>query len=79
MLICNFALELARERPLAVCVGLHPGTVETPLSEPFQRGVPPTQLFTPAYSAACMLNVLEGLTPLDSGGVFAWDGARIAP
>ena len=79
MLICNFALELARERPLALCVGLHPGTVETSLSEPFQRGVPPTQLFTPAYSATCMLNVLEGLTPADSGGVFAWDGARIAP
>ena len=79
MLICNFALELARERPLAVCVGLHPGTVETSLSEPFQRGVPPTQLFTPAYSASCLLNVLGGLTPADSGGVFAWDGARIAP
>jgi NAD(P)-dependent dehydrogenase (short-subunit alcohol dehydrogenase family) len=79
MLICNFALELARERPLAVCVGLHPGTVETALSKPFQRGVPATQLFTPAYSAACMLNVLDGLTPSDSGGVFAWDGARIAP
>jgi len=79
MLICNFALELARERPLAVCVGLHPGTVETALSEPFQRGVPPTQLFTPAYSAASMLNVLERLTPSDSGGLFAWDGTRIAP
>ena len=79
MLICNFALELARDRPLAVCVGLHPGTVETSLSEPFQRGVPPTQLFTPVYSANCMLKVLESLTPADSGGVFAWDGARIAP
>ena len=79
MLICNFALELARERPLAVCVGLHPGTVETSLSEPFQRGVPPTQLFTPAYSANSMLRVLEGLTSADSGGVYAWDGARIAP
>lgn len=79
MLICNFALELARERPLAVCVGLHPGTVQTSLSEPFQRGVPQTQLFTPVYSATCMLNVLEGLKPSDSGGVFAWDGARIAP
>lgn len=79
MLICNFALELARERPSAVCVGLHPGTVETTLSKPFQRGVPASQLFSPSYSAACMLNVLEKLTPSDSGGVFAWDGSRIAP
>lgn len=79
MLICNFAIELARERPQAVCVGLHPGTVATRLSEPFQRGVPTGQLFSPTFSADCMLNVLQRLTPSDSGGVFAWDGSRIAP
>lgn len=79
MTLANLAIELARERPQAVCVGLHPGTVDTGLSAPFQRNLASGQLFTPAYSATCLLDVLDRLTPGDSGGVFAWDGSRIAP
>ena len=79
MTLANLAIELARERPQAVCVGLHPGTVDTGLSAPFQRNLASGQLFTPAYSATCLLYVLDRLTPGDSGGVFAWDGSRIAP
>ena len=79
MLVRNLAIELARERPEAVCVGLHPGTVATPLSAPFQRNVAPGRLFTPDQSAASLLSVLARLTPQDSGGLFAWDGSRIAP
>ncbi|ADL00315.1 SDR family NAD(P)-dependent oxidoreductase [Brevundimonas subvibrioides] len=77
MILTNLALELGRSHPQAVVAGLHPGTVDTGLSEPFQRGVKPEKLFTPAYSAERLLSVLDGLTPADSGGVFAWDGARI--
>ena len=77
MILTNLAIEMARSHPLAIVAGLHPGTVDTALSEPFQRGVRPEKLFTPAYSAERMLAVLEALTPSDSGGVFAWDGARI--
>lgn len=77
MLIRNFAIELARKRPSALCVGLHPGTVDTPLSEPFQRGVPDGKLFSPTKSARHLLTVLDRLTPEDSGRLFAWDGARI--
>ena len=73
------AIELARSRPQAVCVALHPGTVDTGLSKPFQRGVPPEKLFTAAYSAARLLAVLDALTPAQSGRIFAWDGAEIAP
>ncbi len=73
------AIELARSRPQAVCVALHPGTVDTGLSKPFQRGVPAEKLFTPAYSAGRLLAVLDGLTPAQSGRIFAWDGAEIAP
>ena len=79
MMIRTLAIELARTRPEAVCVALHPGTVDTGLSQPFQRGVPSGQLFTPQRSAEAMLAVLAGLTPADSGGCFAWDGQRIAP
>jgi NAD(P)-dependent dehydrogenase (short-subunit alcohol dehydrogenase family) len=77
MLIRTMAIELKRTRPDAILVGLHPGTVDTPLSEPFQRGVPQGRLFTPDQSAQHLLTVMDGLSPNDSGGVFAWDGARI--
>ncbi|WP_029414967.1 SDR family NAD(P)-dependent oxidoreductase [Brevundimonas bacteroides] len=77
MLLRNLALELGRSHPQAVVAGLHPGTVDTGLSRPFQKGVAEGKLFAPAYSAERLLAVLDGLTPADSGGVFAWDGARI--
>lgn len=73
------AIELARTRPYAMCVALHPGTVDTGLSKPFQRGVPAEKLFTPDYSAERLLAVLNDLTPAHSGRIFAWDGAEIAP
>ena len=79
MLIRTLAIELARTRPQAICVGIHPGTVDTELSQPFQRGVPADKLFAPQHSADAMLGVLASLGPADSGGCFAWDGQRIAP
>jgi NAD(P)-dependent dehydrogenase (short-subunit alcohol dehydrogenase family) len=71
------AIELARQRREAICVALHPGTVDTTLSAPFQRGVAAEKLFTPAYSAERLLAVIDSLTPAQSGQAFAWDGARI--
>ncbi len=78
MLIRTMAIELKRTRPQAILVGLHPGTVDTDLSKPFQRGVPEGRLFTPDESAERLLAVMDGLGAEDSGGVFAWDGARLA-
>lgn len=77
MILRNLSVETARTHPQAVVAGLHPGTVDTGLSAPFQRGVKPEKLFTAAHSAERLLAVLDGLTPADSGGVFAWDGARV--
>jgi len=77
MLLKTLSIELARRHPAALCVGLHPGTVDTALSAPFQRGVPDGKLFVPARAAAQLLAVLDGLSPEDSGGLFAWDGSRI--
>jgi NAD(P)-dependent dehydrogenase (short-subunit alcohol dehydrogenase family) len=73
------SIELARKSPDALCVGLHPGTVDTDLSKPFQRGVPEGKLFTPAYSAECLLSVLDGLRPDQSGRLFDWAGDEIEP
>ncbi len=79
MIIRNLAIETARRTPQTLCVGLHPGTVDTPLSQPFQRNVAPGKLFTAAHSAACLLAVIDGLSPDDSGNVLAWDGATVPP
>ncbi|WP_425404520.1 SDR family NAD(P)-dependent oxidoreductase [Hwanghaeella sp.] len=76
-LLKTYAIELARRNPTALCVGLHPGTVDTALSHPFQRGVPDGKLFTPGNSARSMLAVLDRLGADDSGGFFAWDGEAI--
>ncbi|GAB4393203.1 MAG: SDR family oxidoreductase [Kiloniellaceae bacterium] len=77
MLLRSLAVELARRNDRALCVGLHPGTVDTALSQPFQGGVPEGRLFPPSRAAGHLLEVLDGLSPADSGGIFAWDGQRI--
>lgn len=77
MLLRNLAVELGRTHPLAVVAGLHPGTVDTGLSAPFQKGVKPEKLFTADHSAEKLLAVLDALTPEDTGSVFAWDGQRV--
>ncbi len=77
MLIRNFAIELARTHKQAVVAGLHPGTVDTALSKPFQRSLPEGQLTSAHGAATRMLTVLDGLGPQDSGGVFDWAGKRL--
>lgn len=76
-LIMTLSIELARSRPRAVCVGLHPGTVDTQLSQPFQANVTERNLFSREHAARQLLNVLDELAPSDSGGLFAWDGTRV--
>ena len=77
MLFRNFAIEFAGRNPQGIVVTIHPGTVDTALSRPFQRGVPPAKLLEPKQSAAHILSVLDGLSSQDSGGLFAWSGERI--
>jgi len=71
------AVEIAARRSQAICVALHPGTVDTALSAPFQKGVAPAKLFTPDHAAERLLTVIEGLTQADTGGFFASDGQAI--
>jgi NAD(P)-dependent dehydrogenase (short-subunit alcohol dehydrogenase family) len=77
MLVRNFAIELRQRNPQAICVGLHPGTVDTRLSKPFQTAVAPGKLFTPSTSARALLGVVDRLTVADSGRLWAWDGQPI--
>ena len=77
MLVANFGIELARSHPQAIAAALHPGTVASALSAPFRQSTPDNPLFTPEQAAGHLLGVIEGLTPADSGGLFAWDGQRL--
>lgn len=77
MLLRNFAIEMGRTHPQAVVAGLHPGTVDSDLSAPFQANLPAGQLHQPDATADHLLAVIDGWTPADSGAVFDWQGAKI--
>lgn len=77
MLIKNYSIEQTRKNKQSIVVGLHPGTVDTNLSKPFQNNVPKDKLFSVEYSASCLVDVLNSLTPEDTGGIFDWAGKRI--
>lgn len=74
MLIKTAAIELSRTRPQSRLLSLHPGTVVSPLSQPF-RGAASAR---PAdIAAGQLLSLIDTLTPADSGHFFAYDGERL--
>lgn len=79
MITKTLAIELGRLAPEAIAVGLHPGTVDTDLSKPFQRNVPESKLFTPARAVSALLDVIDRLDKNDSGRVFDFRGEEIPP
>lgn len=79
MLIRTMAIELARTHPAAIVAGLHPGTVATPLSAPFQRSASAARRFEPADAAARLIAVIDRLTVADSGNVLDWQGDTVPP
>lgn len=79
MMIKNLSIEWKRKNPLSRVVALHPGTVDTDLSKPFQKNVPDGKLFTPAYSAERLRDILLECKPEDSGKLLSWNGDIIAP
>ncbi|WP_431470411.1 SDR family oxidoreductase [Sphingosinithalassobacter sp. LHW66-3] len=77
MLVRNAAIEAKRANDRSIVVALHPGTVDTALSRPFQGNVAPGALFDAERAALQLLDVIEDLKPVDSGKLFAWDGTEI--
>lgn len=77
MMIKSAAIEMSRRNKQTCVVGLHPGTVDTELSKPFQSSVKKDKLFSPNYSSECLLKVVNGLSTSDSGKVFSWDGIEV--
>ena len=74
-LVRTAAIELRRTHRHAICVALHPGTVETPLSAPFaKQGL---KLQTPDEAAAALIAAIEGLGTDASGGFFDRTGTPL--
>lgn len=74
MLMRTIAIEEKRRNDRSIVVTLHPGTVDTGLSRPFQGNVQPGRLFTPERAALQLLDVIEGLRASDSGKLFDFEG-----
>ncbi len=68
------AVEIARSRPQAIVLALHPGTVRTALTAKYLGRHPAV---SPGEAAANLLAVIAAREPRDSGGFFAWDGKPI--
>lgn len=77
MLTRTLAVELGRGARKVTVVALHPGTVDTDLSRPFQANVPEGRLFSRQRAVRQLLDVLAGVEMKDSGRFFAWDGSEI--
>lgn len=77
MIVRCSAIELARSRPQALCVGVHPGTVATPLSAPFVSAGSAPHVVSPAEAASRVFDVLETLPLAASGSCVAWDGRTV--
>ncbi|MCR9159969.1 MAG: SDR family oxidoreductase [Nannocystaceae bacterium] len=71
----NLSIELTRRFPQLVVLALHPGTVDTGLSAPFQRSA--KTLFSVERAAQQLLRIVERASPEDNGRFIAWDGAEI--
>lgn len=79
MAIKTLSIEQRRKNPQAIVVALHPGTVDSRLSQPFQKNVAAGKWFCPEYAVNALLKVIDGLSADDTGKIWAWDGQQIVP
>lgn len=71
------SIEFTRKKLDIACILLHPGTVDTDLSKPFQKNVKPEKLFSQERAIEQLLGIIDGVTSKDHGRFIAWDGQTI--
>lgn len=74
MIIKTSSIEFSRTKPNSACVAIHPGTVNSKLSKPFNGekiGRPPKD------AAQDMLNVLFKLEKEDTGNFYSYQGEKL--
>ena len=75
--IKNLSIEWSRSLKDVCVVVMQPGTVDTQLSSPFQGNVADEKLFSPAYSAERLLEVIDRMSAAQSGSFVDWAGESI--
>lgn len=75
MLLKSAQVEYQRRLPNVSLVAYHPGTVDSPLSQPFQANV--KHLLDADFSVQCLLQQLPTLTPGSSCYFRDWQGKDI--
>ena len=79
MVIKNLSIELRRYNKELVVIGLHPGTVDSRLSQPFQKNLEDSKIFSADFSVLKLSSVIDSLDIDDSGKCIAWDGEDVLP
>ena len=77
MLIKTTAVEYARRLKRVKLIAFHPGTTDTPLSKPFQANVPQGKLFTPAFVASQLHQIMDHSEPDGEASYLDWQGKPI--
>ena len=77
MMLQCLAHELVRVNPSAKVVAYHPGTVDTPLSKPFQAAVSPEALLQPDQAAEALDSVLSQVVADGTLSYVDWRGQPI--
>ncbi|MDC1134493.1 SDR family NAD(P)-dependent oxidoreductase [Alphaproteobacteria bacterium] len=75
MILKNFSIEQKRVNPQNIIIGLHPGTVDSVLSKPFQKKN--KEYFSPEFAAKKLREVIENKSISDNGKIFDWDNKVI--
>lgn len=73
----TLSVECQRRKDPVICVVIHPGVVDTELSKPYQRDIPPEKLFTPETAAEKLMDILDSLKPDDTGKFFSFNKQEI--
>lgn len=77
MFIKTLAIEWQHSHRQCTAIGLHPGTVASELSAPFQKNLPAGQLQDPETAAGRLYDVMNGARLDDSGHCLDYRGKRI--
>ena len=74
-MIKTASIEMKMKNQKAICLAIHPGTVESKLSKPFQKNDLTIQ--SPQESASNIFKILTSSTSKDTGSFYNWDGKII--
>mgnify|MGYP006104370213 CR=1 FL=1 len=77
MLLKSAAVELSRRAKNIKLISFHPGTTDTPLSQPFHKNVAEGKLFTAGYVASQLLNIIENVSVDGEVSYLDWEGKTI--